>query len=66
MRRSDALNAYDLWEREEFKALCSFAYSNFNGGTKIDDVDAHFEAGLDHLVALRAKVTESITRKLKD
>lgn len=66
MKRFDAQKAYDDWEFEEFKALCTSAFGNFSGGVKLDDVDARFEVGLDHLVTLRAKVTELIGRKLKD
>jgi hypothetical protein len=66
MKRFDAQKTYDDWEYEEFKALCSYAFGNFSSGVKLEDVDGHFEAGLDHLISLRAKVMESINRKLKD
>ena len=66
MKLADAQKALEEFLREEFKAICGYAYGNFSGGVTLEDADAHFEAGLDHLLTLREKISESIARKLKD
>lgn len=66
MKKYDAQKALEEFLFEEFKAICGFAYGNFSGGTKLDDADAHFELGLDHLLILREKISVSIDRKFKE
>lgn len=66
MKKYDAQKALEEFLFEEFKAICVFAYGNFSGGMKIDEADAHFEAGLDHLLSLREKISASIDKKFRD
>jgi hypothetical protein len=62
----DAQKALEEFLHEEFKAICGYAYGNFSGGVTLEDADAHFESGLDHLLMLREKISASIARKFKD
>ena len=66
MKKYDAQKALEEFLFDEFKAICGFAYGNYSGGTKLEDADAHFEAGLDHLLMLREKISASIDKKFKD
>ena len=66
MTDAEAAQLVKEFERDELKAILHFAYSNFSGGVTLEDADAHFEAGCDHLIKLRPSLVAIITRKFKD
>ena len=43
-----------------------YAFGSFSGGVKIEQADAHLEAGIDHLITLRANVTKIIAMKFPE
>lgn len=66
MKLADAQAVVDDFEKDELKAILGFAYGNFSGGMRLDDADAHFALGVDHLKAMRASVLPILAQKYKE
>jgi hypothetical protein len=56
----------DKFEEDEFTAILGFAFGNYSGGTELENADAHFAAGCDHLIAMKASLLPIIAQKFKD
>lgn len=66
MKKFDAEKEIEEFETDEFHQLCSMAFRNHSGGETIENVIAHFETGLDRLIATRDAIAASVEKKLRD